>query len=107
MQKISELTDALGSFRETIPTVSVMRWWIHVVPRKYAHVAWPVHLQGGVLTIHAESAPWMAELDMKRDALQKSVSKYAPDAGVNSVRVKVGSTEASLPLPKKQAPRAK
>lgn len=76
-----------------IPPVSVYRWWIHRIPRKFSRTAWPVRMQGTVLIVHARTAPHAAELDFRRTKLILSARKFVGENVVSDIRIRVGQFE--------------
>lgn len=93
------LTALLESFTKgdtDTPPMSVYRWWIHQIPKRFHKNAWPVRLQNGLLTFHARHSTWCFELEPRKDKLLRSVRKYAPDAQVNEIRIVVGSMDGMI-----------
>jgi predicted nucleic acid-binding Zn ribbon protein len=70
-QAIGELMTALG-IDQTLRKFSVLTAWSDMVGEQIARVTVPERIESGVLYVRVTTAPWRAELSMKRlDILQK------------------------------------
>ena len=86
---------------EELKAIRVFGWWDKAVPPRVARNARPYRLYEGVLTVHTTTAAWASDLDFLRPQLLESVQRYAPNAKVREIRIRVGK----LPdLPVRPAP---
>jgi predicted nucleic acid-binding Zn ribbon protein len=70
-QAINELLTALG-IDQTLRKFSVLTAWSDMVGEQIARVTVPDRIESGVLYVRVTTAPWRAELSMKRlEILQK------------------------------------
>jgi predicted nucleic acid-binding Zn ribbon protein len=70
-QAINEMMTALG-IDQTLRKFSVLTAWSDMVGEQIARVTVPDRIESGVLYVRVTTAPWRAELSMKRlEILQK------------------------------------
>src|SRR5688572_18970909 len=87
---------------EELEAIRVFGWWDRAVPPRVAKNARPVSLRGGILTVHAATSTWAADLDFLRPQLLTSVQRHAPSAKVTEIRIRVGrlpDLPARAPIP--------
>ena len=84
--------------REDLQAAYAFHWWAKAVPSRVLQNARPVRLVRGVLTVHTRTSAWANELDLLREDLMRAIRRNAPNAGVTSIRVRVGRLP-DVPLP--------
>lgn len=82
---LSALADDLG-IRRTLRQYDVITGWAAVVGEQVAKVATPVRIDNGVLFVSVSTAPWRAELSMRRREILEKVRRSCPEAGVTDIR---------------------
>jgi predicted nucleic acid-binding Zn ribbon protein len=84
-QAIAELLKALG-IDTTLRKFSVLTAWSDVVGEQIARVTEPDRIENGVLYVRVTTAPWRAELSMKRFDILKKVNRAAGADVVKDIR---------------------
>jgi predicted nucleic acid-binding Zn ribbon protein len=79
---IAELVSSLG-IDETLRRYAVLADWAEVVGDQIARVTEPQRIENGVLFVSVKTAPWRAELSLKRLDIMKKLNSAA---GANVVR---------------------
>ncbi len=84
-EALRALTDDLGIGR-TLRQFDVITGWPAIVGEQIARVATPRRIENGVLLVSVSSAPWRAELTMRRREILENIRRAAPEAGVTDIR---------------------
>ena len=84
-QAIAELTRTLG-IDQTLRKFGVLTAWSDVVGEQIARVTVPDRIENGVLYVRVTTAPWRAELSMKRFDILKKVNRAAGADVVKDIR---------------------
>jgi predicted nucleic acid-binding Zn ribbon protein len=79
---LADLTSSLG-IDGTLRRYAVIAGWAEVVGDQIARVTEPQRIENGVLFVSVKTAPWRAELSLKRLDILKKLNKAA---GANVVR---------------------
>jgi predicted nucleic acid-binding Zn ribbon protein len=82
---LRELTESLG-ISKTLRQYEVMTHWEAIVGEAVARVAQPVRLENGILFVHVASAPWRAELSMRRMEILGKIRKHTGTTIVREIR---------------------
>jgi predicted nucleic acid-binding Zn ribbon protein len=82
---LRELTESLGISR-TLRQYDVMTSWEDIVGEAVARVAQPVRLENGILIVHVASAPWRAELSMRRVEILGKIREHTGTTIVREIR---------------------
>jgi predicted nucleic acid-binding Zn ribbon protein len=82
---LQELTESLG-IRKTLRQYDVITSWEVIVGEAVARVATPVRLENGVLFVHVASAPWRAELSMRRIEILGKIQEHTGPRVVREIR---------------------
>jgi hypothetical protein len=90
--------------------IRVFAWWRRAVPERVYMRARPTRLANGTLWVHTATSAWAAELTHLNEQLLASVQKRAPEAGVRTIRFRVGPLpelpRSTRPEPPRQTPVA-
>jgi len=82
---LSALTEDLGIGR-TLRQYDVITGWTRVVGEQVAKVTTPMRIDNGVLYVSVSTAPWRAELTMRRRDILEKIRRACPQAGVTDIR---------------------
>ena len=84
-QAIAEATAALG-IDQTLRRYAVITGWKDVVGEQIARVTKPQRLENGILYVSVKTAPWRAELSLKRREIIEKLNTAAGSRVVNDIR---------------------
>jgi predicted nucleic acid-binding Zn ribbon protein len=84
-QAISELMTALG-IDQTLRKFSVLTAWSDMVGEQIARVTVPDRIESGVLYVRVTTAPWRAELSMKRLEILQKINRAVGADVVKDIR---------------------
>ena len=84
-EALGALADDLG-IRRSLRQYDVITGWAGVVGEQVANVTTPVRIDNGVLMVSVTTAPWRAELTMRRREILEKIRRICPDAGVTDIR---------------------
>jgi predicted nucleic acid-binding Zn ribbon protein len=82
---LEQFAAALG-IDSALRTYGVITGWDEVVGEQIARVARPQRIENGVLYVSVASAPWRAELTMKRAEIMQKLNEAAGSAVVKDIR---------------------
>jgi len=82
---LEQFAAALG-IDNALRTYGVITGWDEVVGEQIARVARPQRIENGVLYVSVASAPWRAELTMKRAEIMQKLNEAAGSAVVKDIR---------------------
>ncbi len=82
---LRELAESLG-IRKTLRQYDVLTSWEAIVGEAVARVAQPVRLENGILFVHVASAPWRAELSMRRGEILGKIREHTGTTIVREIR---------------------
>jgi predicted nucleic acid-binding Zn ribbon protein len=86
------IAEALGSLaedlgiRRTLRQYDVITGWAGIVGEQVAKVTTPQRIDNGVLMVGVATAPWRAELTMRRREILEKIRRACPEAGVTDIR---------------------
>ncbi len=72
-EALQEFTAALG-LEQKLSEYQVMTSWESIVGEQIARVATPLHIEKGILLVSVASAPWRAELSMRRREIRERIN---------------------------------
>jgi predicted nucleic acid-binding Zn ribbon protein len=84
-QAIAELMTALG-IDQTLRKFSVLTAWSDMVGEQIARVTVPDRIESGVLYVRVTTAPWRAELSMKRLEILQKINRAVGADVVKDIR---------------------
>ena len=84
-QAIAEVTAALG-IDEKLRRYAVITGWAETVGEQIAHVTHPQRLENGILHVSVTTAPWRAELSLKRLEIIEKLNRVAGSKVVKDIR---------------------
>ncbi len=84
-QAIAEFAAALG-IDQTLRRYSVITGWEETVGEQIARVARPQRIENGVLYVSVTTAPWRAELSLKRLEIIAKLNEAAGSKVVKDIR---------------------
>jgi predicted nucleic acid-binding Zn ribbon protein len=84
-QAISELVASLG-IDHTLRKFGVLTGWSDLVGEQIARVTEPERIESGVLYVRVSTAPWRAELSMKRLEILRKINRAAGADVVKDIR---------------------
>jgi predicted nucleic acid-binding Zn ribbon protein len=84
-EALGALADDLG-IRRTLRQYDIITGWAGVVGEQLAKVTTPQRIDNGVLIVTVTTAPWRAELTMRRREILDKIRRTCPDAGVTDIR---------------------
>lgn len=70
----------------TLAQYSVLTSWPEVVGEQIAKVAVPQRIEGGTLYVSVSTAPWRAELSMRRHEILEKVNRHAGNPVIREIR---------------------
>jgi len=82
---LEQLVEGLGIAR-TLKQYDVLTLWSSIVGEQIARVTNAQRIEKGVLYVHVSSAPWRAELAMKKGEIIKKINKAVGDTVVTDIR---------------------
>ncbi len=82
---LQEMVRDLG-IDQTLQQYSVLTSWPSIVGEKIARVTVPQRIDNGVLFVQVSSAPWRAELTMRRTEILEKVNRAAGRRLVREIR---------------------
>jgi predicted nucleic acid-binding Zn ribbon protein len=82
---LSEFATSIGIARK-LREYSVITSWQELVGEQIARVAKPQRIENGVLYVTVSSAPWRAELSMKRREIIEKINSVARKKVVQDIR---------------------
>jgi predicted nucleic acid-binding Zn ribbon protein len=82
---LQQLIDGLG-IAPTIKQYDVLRLWGSIVGEQIARVTEAQRMEKGVLFVRVASAPWRAELAMKRMEIMQKINATLGERVVNEIR---------------------
>ncbi len=82
---ITELVSSLG-IDGTLRRYSVIARWAEVVGEQIARVTEPQRIEHGVLFVSVKTAPWRAELSLKRLEIMKKLNTAAGADVIRDIR---------------------
>ena len=84
-EALGALTEDYGISR-TLRQYAVITGWTEIVGERVAKVSTPVRIDNGVLFVSVTTAPWRAELVMRRRDILEKIRREYPEAGVSDIR---------------------
>jgi predicted nucleic acid-binding Zn ribbon protein len=84
-EALGALADDLG-IRRTLRQYDILTGWSGVVGEQLAKVTTPQRIDNGVLIVTVSTAPWRAELTMRRREILDKIRRMCPDAGITDIR---------------------
>lgn len=82
---IAELVSSLG-IDGTLRRYSVIARWTEIVGEQIARVTEPQRIENGVLFVSVKTAPWRAELSLKRLEIMKKLNTAAGADVIRDIR---------------------
>lgn len=82
---LGELTASLGITRK-LREYSIITSWKELVGEQIARVAKPQRVENGVLLVTVESAPWRAELTMRRREIVAKINAATGKKAIVDIR---------------------
>lgn len=82
---LEDLTASLG-IRKSLREYSVMTEWESIVGSRIARVTRPERMDKGVLFVAVSTAPWRAELSMRKRELMEKINAAAGSRVVSDIR---------------------
>jgi predicted nucleic acid-binding Zn ribbon protein len=71
---------------QTLQQYNVLTSWASIVGEKIARVTMPQRIENGILFVQVSSAPWRAELTMRRMEILEKVNAAAGRQVVREIR---------------------
>lgn len=84
-EALASLAEELGIAR-TLQQYDVITRWAEVVGEQVAAVTSPQRVDNGVLIVGVSSAPWRAELSMRRREILGKLQQAFPASGITDIR---------------------
>jgi predicted nucleic acid-binding Zn ribbon protein len=82
---LQEMVRDLG-IDQTLQQYNVLTSWASIVGEKIARVTMPQRIENGILFVQVSSAPWRAELTMRRMEILEKVNAAAGRQVVREIR---------------------
>jgi predicted nucleic acid-binding Zn ribbon protein len=82
---LAQLIDGLG-IAQTLKQHDVLTLWNSIVGERIARVTTAQRIERGVLYVHVSTAPWRAELTMKRVEIIQKINKTLGRTIVTDIR---------------------
>jgi predicted nucleic acid-binding Zn ribbon protein len=82
---LQEMVRDLG-IDQTLQQYNVLTSWASIVGKKIARVTTPQRIENGILFVQVSSAPWRAELTMRRMEILEKVNAAAGRQVVREIR---------------------
>jgi len=82
---LEDLVNELG-IGQTLRQYNVITSWASIVGEKIARVTTPQRIDNGILFVHVSTAPWRAELAMRRMEILEKVNSAAGRKVIHDIR---------------------
>jgi predicted nucleic acid-binding Zn ribbon protein len=82
---LREFAEGIG-IGQTLRRYGVMTSWEEIVGEQIARVARPERIEKGILFVSVATAPWRAELSMRRTEILRKVNEHAGTDVIREIR---------------------